>query len=317
MQNYKSMQLRASLADRTPYRKFLIIVGLILIGAVLSSTLATVLVNLIFGLDMGAVMLTDPEAASAATVAALRMFQGVTALGTFIFPALMAAWLFSSDSRSYLGLDRMISPPPIAFVCIILILGLPVINWMMELNSGLQLPASLESLQQWMKTSEQQAESLTKVLLGGTTIADLLSNLLVIALIPALGEEVMFRGLLQRQFTELTGNRHAGIIVTALLFSAMHFQFFGFFPRFVLGLLMGYLYLWSGSLWLPVAAHFFNNGAAVVLTFLHNRNALGIDPDTFGTAQGEEAVLISSVLACTILMALLYRMLTRNRPATQ
>lgn len=310
------MQLRASLADRTPYRKFLIIVGLILIGAVLSSSLAAGLVNLLYGLDMGALMLNDPETVPAASVAALRLFQGVTALGTFILPALTAAWLFSTDSRRYLGLDRSLSPFLMVFVCIILIVALPVINWMMELNSGLQLPASLESLQQWMKTSEQQAEKLTKVLLGGTTVSDLLSNMLVIALIPALGEEVMFRGLLQRQFTELTGNRQTGIIITALLFSAMHLQFFGFLPRFVLGLLMGYLYLWSGSLWLPVAAHFFNNGAAVVLTFLHNRNLLGIDPDTFGTAQGEEAVLISSGMACTILLVILYRMLTGKRTAS-
>ena len=311
------MQLRASLADRSPYRKFLIIVGLTLIGAVLSSSFAMALVRLLYGIDTGALLQPGMLSASPNSVAALRMFQGISALGTFIFPAWMAAWFFSDDSLDYLGLVRGFHPTAGLLVFLLLLVGLPVINWMMELNAGLHLPAFMESLEHWMKTSEQQAERLTEALLSGTTVVDLLANLLVIALIPAIGEEIMFRGLLQRQFTELARNRHMGIVLTAVLFSAMHMQFFGFLPRFVLGLLLGYLYLWSRSLWLPVAAHFFNNAAAVLMTFLHKRNSLGFDPDTFGTGEGERIIPLISGIGVVLMMGVLYRMLTRMRKSPE
>ena len=93
-------------------------------------------------------------------------------------------------------------------------------------------------------------------------------NLLMIAIIPAIGEEFFFRGLLQRIFSNWVRNTHWGIIISAFLFSAIHMQFYGFFPRFLLGAMFGYLFVWSGSLWLPVLAHFINNSLAVIAYYL-------------------------------------------------
>jgi membrane protease YdiL (CAAX protease family) len=98
-------------------------------------------------------------------------------------------------------------------------------------------------------------------------LGDLLLNLLVIAIVPAIGEELLFRGYLQQSFSNWLSNPHVAIIVTAVLFSAIHLHFQAFLPRFILGVLLGYLFYWSGSLWLPILAHFANNAQAVIISY--------------------------------------------------
>ena len=147
-----------------------------------------------------------------------------------------------------------------------------------------------------MIASEEQAGKITKLLLGSTAVSDLLINLLVIAIIPAIGEELLFRGVIQKQFIALTESKGAAVVLTSLLFSALHMQFFGFLPRFALGVLLGFLYVWSGSLWLPIMAHFFNNATAVILVWLAARQGIPFNPDTLGTEPGQDLLLGGSVL---------------------
>jgi membrane protease YdiL (CAAX protease family) len=125
------------------------------------------------------------------------------------------------------------------------------------------------------------------------------------AVIPALGEEFLFRGLIQKLFKDLSGNVHAGIILSAILFSAMHMQFYGFIPRFALGVMLGYMMYWSGSLWLPIIAHFINNFLAVITTWAAANGSLKINPDTIGTEPGQSAMLGISVFLTWGLLFLL------------
>src|SRR5207344_1198984 len=106
----------------------------------------------------------------------------------------------------------------------------------------------------------------------GTSVLSLAINLFIIAFLPALGEELFFRGMMQKLFSQLTKNNHLAIIITSIIFSAIHLQFYGFLPRMVLGIFLGYLLVWSGSLWLPILAHFVNNASAVLFTFLDNQH---------------------------------------------
>lgn len=287
------MHLRASLADRPPYRKFLIIVGLVMIGSVLFTSIGSGLSSALYGVDLAA--WNTAKEAGPHTAQALRLFQALAAIGTFLVPAWAAAFLFSADSTGYMGLSRKPSAKGALILFVLFLSGIPFINWMAQVNSQLHLPAFMAQLEEWMVATEQQAARLTELLLSGNTGVDLFWNLLVIALIPAMGEELLFRGIIQRQFVELAGNRHVGVVLTAFLFSALHMQFFGFLPRFVLGLVLGYVYQWSGSLWLPVLAHLFNNALAVLLTWISARGALGLDPDTVGTVDGQEGLLAASV----------------------
>ena len=294
-QKYETMQLRASLSDRTPYRKFLIVVGLTLIGAVFFTDIGTLLSQLIFGINLtGDASILD-QTGNAALVNAFRLFQGLAAIGTFILPALGAAYLFSNQSSEYLGLEKKSKGIHLFAVFILLIVTIPFINWMMQINGEMNLPSSLKGLQDWMEMTEAQASKITKLLLGNTGVSDLLINLIVIAIIPAIGEELLFRGVIQKLFTELANSKGFAVILTAVLFSALHMQFFGFLPRFALGVLLGFLYVWSGSLWVPITAHFINNAMAVILTWYMERGMIHFNPDTIGIEQGQEGILAASV----------------------
>jgi membrane protease YdiL (CAAX protease family) len=134
------------------------------------------------------------------------------------------------------------------------------------------------------------------------------------AVIPALGEELLFRGVIQRLFGELTQNRHTSIILTAVLFSALHMQFFGFVPRFMLGVAFGYLLLWSGNLWLPILAHFVNNAGAVVLSWLAAKGELPFDPNQIGSGASDGVVLLISVIATSVVF---YLIRSKSNPAEE
>ena len=178
---------------------------------------------------------------------------------------------------------------------------------MNELNQHATLPAVLKGLEDWMKAAENRAGELTKVFLGTNTYIGLAVNLFVIALLPAIGEELLFRGALQRLLGELTRNKHAGIVLSAIAFSALHMQFYGFLPRMMLGIYFGYLVLWSGSLWPAIIGHFINNATAVVFYFVQQKEKLPIDPDTIGTKAGDEMILLSTLLLTSVCIWLVYR----------
>src|SRR5690606_2422366 len=119
----------------------------------------------------------------------------------------------------------------------------------------------------WMKVQELQMEKITEKILQVTSFSGLLLNLLVIAIIPAIGEELLFRGCLQPVFHRWTKNIHIAIWITAIIFSAIHVQFYGFIPRMLMGAVFGYMLYWGRSIWLPIIAHFINNATAVIYTF--------------------------------------------------
>lgn len=308
------MTLRAALADRTPYRKFLIIVGLTLIGTVLFSALGGLLSDALFGIG-----LTDlqgdisAKSAESSLVNAVRLIQTFSLLGSFLVPALLSAWLFSEESTTFLGIDTIPHRVLMLLVPVVFLCAVPFINWMMAINQGIRLPESLRSVEDWMRATEEAAARLTELLVSGTSTADLVLNLLVIAVIPGIAEEFLFRGVLQRQFTLLSGNRHAGIWLTAFLFSALHMQFLGFIPRFFLGALLGYLYSWSGSLWLSVFAHFCNNAFAVILTWAFAAGHIQLNPDTWGTGPQDAAALGASVFLTLSGIALISRSSKRTQ----
>ena len=171
---------------------------------------------------------------------------------------------------------------------IILILGVmaiisisPLIDVLNTWNQGLQLPESLRSIEDWMINTEKTAEVATNTLLNTDSWGGFIMNIIIIAIMAGIGEELMFRGVIQKILIGWTKNIHLGILYTAIIFSAIHFQFYGFVPRMILGMVLGYLYIWSKSLWVPVIAHAINNALTVTFT-----------PNTFN--KGNELVKIVS-----------------------
>jgi hypothetical protein len=164
---------------------------------------------------------------------------------------------------------------------------------------------------------EDSAARLTELFLVTDTTRDLMMNLLMIAILPAIGEEFLFRGVIQRLFTEWTRNNHIGIFLAAFLFSFIHFQFYGFLPRFMLGLFFGYLLFWSGSLWVPVTGHFINNALAVL--YYHYTGNPGEETalETIGTSGNSNYLLYLSVFVTSLLIGMIFLHEKGNRESVR
>ena len=232
----------------------------------------------------------------------LKYLQTIQAIALFILPALMVPALFGSNYKEYLSIKKT---PAFQFVIIALcitVVAIPFINITELWNSKMKLPSSFAALENWMKTSEQNAAVLSEGFLKVSTIGGLLFNVFMMAILPALGEEFVFRGVFQRLFTEWFKNYHCGIIASAALFSAFHMQFYGFIPRMLLGMSFGYMLAWSGSLWVPIIAHFINNAFGIVFYFLYYKNIASDSLLKAGTQNNGYLMAIISLISVSALL---------------
>ena len=300
------MQLKAMWANNSPSSKFLLTIGMAIIGGFLFSIVAFGLASVVYGVDPTQLegLLNDLDNPLAIDV--LKLIQTISEIGTFILPALFLAYTFGSSAPDYLSLNRKPNRISIISVFILLIAAVPLINFIGDLNSRMVLPSWLAGLERQMKATEEQAALITEKFLQINSPFQFVYAMVMIAVLPALGEELLFRGILQRIFSEWSGGKHTGVWATAILFSAMHMQFYGFVPRMLLGVMLGYLYLWSGSLWLPILAHFINNGAAVIASYLYKQNLITMNPDTIGTGNDYVALVVSTGITSGLLW-LLYK----------
>ena len=156
-----------------------------------------------------------------------------------------------------------------------IILNAPVIEW----NKSISFPSFMSSFESWALLKEKQLESLTLYLVSFENNFEYLIGIIAIAIIPGFCEEYFFRGVLQKNLKLLLKNAHIAILLSSLLFSAFHLQFYGFFPRFFLGVFFGYLFYWSGSLMYPVIAHALNNFLSLTVFYAASSGLFGEDFD--------------------------------------
>ena len=220
----------------------------------------------------------------------LKWVQLIQTAALFLLPPLLMAFLWAKQPLEWLKLKSETRGNGL-WAIFLMLMALPAINLVGYFNQQMSLPAFLEPLEQWMKTAEANAAHLTEQFLSVTTFDGLIINILLMALLPAVAEELTFRGVLQNLFEvkdetlKKKGNRvHIAIWCSAILFSAIHMQFYGFLPRMLMGALFGYALVWTGSLWIPILMHFTNNAMAVILYFLAIRSGWDMDKvDTIGT----------------------------------
>jgi hypothetical protein len=271
----------------------------------------SVLAIFIFALALVTVLGGDGDVAmnldNPKTILLLKVLQAVSVLIIFIFPALLFAIFWTKKGIHYLGITTKPAITTILLAGIGMLLAMPMINWLSDMNQHLKLPEALSGIQVWMEQGEGKATQLTDAFTKGSTIDVLIINLFVIALMAAVSEELFFRGILQKVLIECIRNKHVGVWIGAIIFSAFHMQFLGFLPRMLMGAYLGYLFLWSGSLWPGILAHFINNGMAVLLIWLSNRGTITQDADTLGIQQGEWIYVGISIAMVAISMLLVYR----------
>lgn len=234
------------------------------------------------------------------TIFSLKFLQALSSVGIFIVPPFLFAYL-SGNSLSFKSVSRQ----QLMLTAVIMFFAMPLINVLSLWNEQLHLPGFLESVEAWMRAAEAKAMAITEAFLAVNTPLGLAVNILIIAIIPALGEELLFRGVVQKELSKWSGKVHLSIWITAFLFSAIHLQFLGFFPRFLIGGLLGYMFYWSGSIWLPILAHFVNNAVAVILYYMVAKGRLEADVETIGVNEGQTSMLLISFLSVGLLLYLL------------
>lgn len=232
----------------------------------------------------------------------MKIGQGVASIFMFVVPPIVYYYITRKENRMQaLGLRRLSSPWWLIIVAVaLMIVSIPVTTTLTTWNEGMHLGGAFSGIEKWMKELEETAQALTDKMTNVDTIGGLLLNLLVIALIPAVGEEMTFRGVIQQSLTRRM-NPHIAIILSAAIFSFFHFQFFGFFPRLFLGILLGYMFYITGSLWTSILMHFVNNGAAVTLYYLGNICVIE-DAEHWGETQNAWIIVASAVMTLGLII---------------
>ncbi|MCD6111712.1 MAG: CPBP family intramembrane metalloprotease [Bacteroidales bacterium] len=211
----------------------------------------------------------------------LKYLQIINQIGLFLLPALLFSLVMNNNFSEYLNINKKPKIKNLILSILIIFFSFPFINFLVEINQNLSLPAFLSSVEDWMKASEEEANTLSELFVKANTYRGLIINVIIIALLPAISEEFFFRGVLLRLFKEKIKSVHIAVLISAIVFSALHLQFYTFLPRVFLGLILGYLYLWTGSLWVPIFTHFINNAIAVIGTFLLNNKLVNFDAENF------------------------------------
>jgi membrane protease YdiL (CAAX protease family) len=222
-----------------------------------------------------------------------------TLIGLIVFPLIQLT-----------GIERKRIPPffppqPKMLFVLLLIMALGItfmvaISPLVEWNMNVKFPEFLKGFETWARDAEDRTAKLTEVMTSFGSVSDLFIGLLVIALLPAIGEELVFRGLIQNELIRGTRNIHSSIWVAAIIFSAIHIQFYGFIPRMLLGALFGYLYYWSGNLLIPMFAHFFNNAFGVTMMYLYRQKITELNVED-NTAAPAYLVLLNIALTVGLL----------------
>jgi uncharacterized protein len=187
---------------------------------------------------------------------------------------------------------------PIFIISVLVIVFMGFNSFFIQWNQEIHLPFGIE---EWARPLEDKLAETTKFLTELNSIPELVLAFIAIAIIPAIGEEIIFRGLIQNDFYRATRNAHVAIWMSAFLFSAIHFQFYGFVPRLFLGALFGYLYFWSGNLWMPVLAHFVNNGFTLLTLILYQKKTIDVDLEKIQPSVFH--VMISMIFSAFLLYA--------------
>ena len=235
----------------------------------------------------------------------MKIAQGLSSVMMFVVPPIVYYYITRKENQlQELGFRSVNEPWPfyILIGVALMFVSMPVTNQLSTWNEGFHLGGIFEKLGELMKELEGQAAALTEKMLTVDTFGGLLFNLLVIALIPAVGEELTFRGVLQQSLTRGLKNPHVAIFLSAAIFSFIHFQFLGFLPRMFLGILLGYMFYVSGSLWTSILMHFVNNGAAVVLYYLNHKGIINVDVDHFGAVDSLWMVGLSVVATIALIV---------------
>lgn len=266
-------------------------------GLLISSALGELVILLIYGTPM-MLEASDP-------VTAIRISQTFVTIGTFLIPSLLFAYCQNRQWFDYNAANRR---PPQSMINMVLILSmtlLPVVGMLSSFNQNIMPQEG--TIAEFMRNLEEAANDILKLVTSQRSSWDLISNIMVFAVLAGICEEFLFQGALQPLMMKWTKSPHVGILLTAFIFSVLHFQFYGFIPRFMLGVYLGYLFYWSRSLWLPILAHILHNALSILIDFTLQGRGIDTDNMQFTDVHGSIPVTIACTLASAMAIVYIWR----------
>lgn len=244
-----------------------------------------------------AILITGTFSGTMSELNILRISQICGQLFMFIIPTFFYVSLVKKHPAKTLGFNRV---PVYGLIGVLMILFIvPVNDLLLQWNESITLPESLSSVETFFKEMQKVAEETTGKMLNVSNIGGLVVNIIMVAVLAAVGEELLFRSLIQPFMIKSFRNVHLGVFFTAVLFSAFHFEFYGFLPRLMLGILLGYMFFYTRSIWTSIIMHFFNNAIIVVLYYLNNIGLTNVDIENFGSTDNV-FVIAGSVLLMAV-----------------
>ncbi len=280
---------------------FLLAFGFLLVGTgLIMSILATLLKDQVDQSEQAMAAVQQLIMSSSRYKEELLSLQAVSALFGFIVGPLIAVkWIMKERLSGFWNLGK-IKLEVFIGVILLIIAFMGINSYFIAWNESMVLPDMFAGLEKFFQEKEQQAADMTKILTEMDTTLYFIVALLVIAVLPGIGEEFLFRGVLQNQIFRISGNVHLSIWMAAAVFSAIHVQFYGFIPRMLLGALFGYLYVWTGSFWVAAIAHATNNGVSLLLMYAYQKEITDVD------IESAEPSLAMGALSLVLVTGLLY-----------
>ena len=242
--------------------------------------------------------------------AAYRISAVLQSVLVFITPALAVAMLSTRFPASLLAVDRLPSLKFTLTAIFTLVVSIPLMNIIINWNQNLTFPESMSGIVQTFKDLEAKSEDSINIMTSGNSAGILIVNIMIIGIFAGLGEEIFFRAGLMRLLGGVKSiGTHKAIWISAIIFSALHLQFFGFVPRMLLGVFFGYLLAWSGSLWLPILMHIINNSIIVTFEWINQTNGTDIDINSIGTGSSTSDIIILtlSIVLTAFSLFMLYK----------
>jgi len=294
---------KALLAGLKPAEKFLFTVVILFILGLAFQFLGAFLAAWIYGFSISEILtmgtFSDPR-----YVAASKLIQILGAVGTFLIPAFLFSYLYVGDLFSYYQFRNQVRRVPLLLTILMIVAVVPFINYLAELNLKMEFP--IKSVDRFLRALESEGEVIMQAFTATRTMGGLLVNLFMIGILASVGEELIFRGLLQRLMYGMVKNIHVAVIITSILFSAFHFQFFSFLPRLILGLILGYLMFYGRSIWYPILAHFVNNTMGVIYYYFYARGSADDMLEEIGTSSYIPIAAVISLLIFVLLFVMWY-----------
>lgn len=235
-------------------------------------------------------------------VTAIRISQALATVGAFLLPSLLFAYCQDRQWFNYNLANRHAPQSMVNMVLILSVTLLPVVGLLSSFNQHIMPQEG--AVADFMRNLEDAADQILGLVTSQRSSWDLFCNILIFAVLAGICEEFFFQGALQPLLTNWSKNPHIGILLTALIFSALHFQFYGFIPRFLLGIYLGYLFYWSKSLWLPILAHVLHNALSLIIDYtLQGR---GIDTDSLQYTDVRGSIPVAAACALVSAMAIVF-----------